>query len=504
MTVSEWAQILKDIEGLLLQRKNLLVSQEIDRFMVKKPPRECLSKFAALARRAGFSYQSLRILQPLFRKEGRSINLNTSTHEKTIYGSALIVVGAKDEGLRLLEEIDPKEQPEALSFKATAKISEWKYSEALPILEDYLNNYELSPLQRLVGALNLSSCYIVANKPQKFKRLIKDCYQLAEQTKAQHLRLSIVELEAQFYYSQNEFNRSQQIIRKSFPNGIQEPSTVFEALLKKWDLLSLSQISQGRNEQRNIYEAIGQLGQVCKHKQYWEVYRNCDLQYGLLTDQETKVYKAYFGSPYKEYRKKLLGQIKGRFDIPDWWINKSSDSNSIFALNRTTASCGNDVIIEPFKKSWNLFFLLSQDLYRPVSLGYLFNELFPEEYFAKRLAAHRVQQLLLGLRKAFNSKDLTIDIQAKHTNYRLIDIPSLLYSKNDRSYSSQSNFIIDRIRQQKDRGYVTAKSIETEFNISRSLTLSILSKLETQKVLEKKKRGRNTVYQFINSGRVNL
>lgn len=502
MLDANWIHYLERLEALLLARKQLQVSLELKKLLASNPPREAMAPLAAIARRAGHPYLALRILQSLFRQEGRVLTVKPTDKEVFVYGSALIVLGAKTEGLKLFQTIDPKNQPDILLFQANSYISEWRYQEAKIVLEEYLSRQGLKPLQRLVGNLNLCSCYIVIGRAQKFLKLLRESYQLAEVARATHLKLSVIELEAQFYFYQNEFTRAQQIIKTYFPQGHKAPATIFEALLRKWDLLSLAYLSQNKEERLQIIHAVSDLADYCHQHQFWEVYRDCDFHFGLLSESRTNICRAYFGTPYKEYRKNLLQQTKGKFNLPKMW--KSSDSNSELSLNRTTAKMGKQVIIEPYKRSWNLFFLLSQDLYRPISLGQLFNDLFPGEYFVKSLAAHRLQQLIGDLRSLFLTQNIQAEIQVNKNSYRLLLRQPVEYRDSDTLFRSHVSYLIHILRQQKDHGYLTAKQIQIEHHISRTMALEVLGKMEEEKLIKKIPKGRETIYQFVKSGKRNL
>lgn len=494
-----WSHCLSELEAFLLARKPAQVFLGIKKLLTQKSPRETLAPMAALARRAGYPYLALRILQPLFRQEGR-IRESPTSYESFVYGSALIVVGAKTEGLKLFQTIDPESQPEVLLFRANSFITEWRYQEAQTILEEYLSKFDLKPLQRLVGNLNLCSSYIVLKKPQKFRRLIQESYRLAAETKATHLNLSVVELEAQFYYSQNNLIQAQQIIKQTFPQGIKVPTTIFEALLRKWDLLSLAKLSRHPEERMQIVAALGDLAHQCQQRQFWEVHRDCDFQLGLLTGNKTPIYRAYFGSPYKEYRKILLAQVKGKVDIPSSWISSETDSSES-VLQRATGKLGDKVIFEPFRKPWNLLFLLSQDLYRPLSLGRLFNDLFPDEYFVKSLAAHRIQGLIGELRSLFLTHGLEAEIQVQRNSYQLLLRQPVEYNRADVLFRSHKNYLIHSLCERKDEQYLSAKQIQQEYQISRTLVLEVLKAMETALLIQKIPRGRETIYRFIKSGK---
>lgn len=422
MLSSDWNFKINAFEALLLSGKQSQVAAEVTQVIAKKPPREVLAPLAAIARRAGFPYLALSVLQPIFRSEGRKALSPPTPFEAFVYGSVLVVLGAKTEGLNLLESIDPNEHPEVLLFQANSKISDWDYQNAKPLLEKFLCYNNLKPIQRLVGNLNLCSCYIVLEKPKKFNKVLTESYQLAETASARHLMLSLVELESQYFFYQKNYQKTQAVIGKYNSRVIERPKTIFEALLRKWDLLSLAYLNDTRKKQNTIIEELHNFAIYCKANKYWEIYRDCDFHYGLLSGKFEHVLKSYFGSPSKEYRKNLQHQIKGTIDIPKNWINSDGNQNNKF-INRTEATFGFTQLSKPYKRSWNLFFLLTKDLYKPMSLAKLFNDLFPGEYFVKSLAAHRIQQQLSELRSTFLKNNLDLKVNIEQNTYQLHATP---------------------------------------------------------------------------------
>lgn len=502
MLNSDWHFLIDQIEALLLARKQSQVAIEVKKLVAKKPPREALAPLAAISRRAGFPYLALSILQPIFRNDGRQILSPPSRYESFVYGSVLVVLGAKTEGLNLLEKIDSNEQPDVLLFQANSKISDWQYQNAKPLLEKFLSFDNLKPLQRLVGNLNLCSCYIVLGKPQKFKRLLKESYRLADDTGASHLKLSIVELESQFYFYQKEYLKTQSVIKKYYPNPIEKPATIFEALLRKWDLLSLAKLHSKQGSDNTIVKSIKDFALYSKENKYWEIYRDCDFHYGLLSGKKEYVYRAYYGSPSQDYRKNLLQQLKNQIEIPNQWVNSKNIDNTEF-INRTEATLGSKQLTDPYSRSWNLFYLLTQDLYKPVSLARLFNDLFPGEYFVKSLSAHRIQQQIGELRNILQSQNLNFDLNIEKSTYHLIDTLPILYDSEDVLVRNSNEYYYHLLKR-KFENYFTANEVQTIFNISRTKALDFLNSMIAQGRLIKISRGRETIYQFKKSGNVNL
>ena len=132
--------------------------QELARYRLTSLTRGEKFALAAVARRAGLPYLTLRLLAPFVRPPPRH-SVQASEAEKAEYAAALVRVGASREAMGLLGELNGKAVPQVFLYKAHAHITQWEYSLAIPMLQNYLKA-SLDDYQRIVGKVNLASAFV--------------------------------------------------------------------------------------------------------------------------------------------------------------------------------------------------------------------------------------------------------------------------------------------------------------------------------------------------------
>jgi hypothetical protein len=70
-------------------------------------------------------------------------------------------------------------------------------------------------------------------------------------------------------------------------------------------------------------------------------------------------------------------------------------------------------------RTWQVLYILSQDLYRPVRVGELFTKLFPNESFDIELSMEKLKKTISRVRKEIRNLNLPMQIQLKNNAFFL-------------------------------------------------------------------------------------
>ena len=103
---------------------------ELRRLCARRVPRTEAAPLANLAYRAGLPELGLRLLGRIVRPPPRVATRATAA-EKAEYAVCLIRLGASEEARWLLDEIDEREYPPSLLYRAFALASRWDYEATL-------------------------------------------------------------------------------------------------------------------------------------------------------------------------------------------------------------------------------------------------------------------------------------------------------------------------------------------------------------------------------------
>lgn len=119
--------------------------------------------FAHIARRVGLPHTIIILLNHVIRSEKRSLT-PASSEEKAIYGLGLLRLGAFNEAEKILNSVNPDEDPQVYFYKASLYINQWNYSKAIPLLRHYIKNEKVNSYQKLVGRINLCAALVSLKK----------------------------------------------------------------------------------------------------------------------------------------------------------------------------------------------------------------------------------------------------------------------------------------------------------------------------------------------------
>lgn len=320
--------------------------------------REWAQPFANLARRAELPELGARILFPLVR--GEKGTRSVTENEKVEYAACLIKLGAVQEGMALLEEIDTFQHPESLLFLAYGAVKEWDYGRAASCYEKYLKFPHRTQFQRDTVKINLAAAYLQTEQIAQAEKLLAGA-SLLPKTFLPLRRLVALQ------------NTS--------------PSTGFSS---EMTALKIEALENGQ----------------------FELLRHCDLVEAVVTENDVLAEKLFFGTPFSAFRARL----KAHFPTVVSPTHYAWDLHGQNAISPVIDLLGK---FSPGSVSSQLLSALMTDFYRPFSVGRLAESLFPQDFYDPFHTPNRIQQIVSRLRKGLKHSGYPVWVEEQNGCYSL-------------------------------------------------------------------------------------
>jgi tetratricopeptide (TPR) repeat protein len=402
------------IEGL----ENLIRSGQFDEVekqlrKLGKVARQDAVSVANIARRINRPTLAVKILNPIVRPQDTRQDPPTAL-EKIEYAEALRRLGAVDEAWQLLTEVDADQFPQASIHRVFCLFNQWKYNEALVILQKYLSNQNLAPYVRCVGQINLAAALISVGKLQE----AADSLQLLrEETRKSDFSLlygNSLELSAQVLILQKDFDAALAMLNES-SEVLKRAGNIASLFVQKWKAIaeSLKQ-NQATQELREFFLNA----QEAKH---WETIRDCDLYIAHFDQDRSRFERLYFGTPYESFRQRIQSFAGPQFQFPSTYLWSTSERpNSIFDLASGKVEGKKKAQLPTGQALHRFLILICQDFYRPVSVLSAFGKLFPDEFMNANTSANRVHQIVKRCREWIAETGLNLQIEEVDGGYKMV------------------------------------------------------------------------------------
>ncbi len=376
-------QLIEECEALLRSGQLTEAGARMKTASGQSIPRHSLLQVANIFRRAQLDGFALRILSPVVRFDRPELVKPTGA-EIAEYAASLQKIGAVNEAIHLLENIDRAQVPTANLYLAFCLFRQWDYAAAVPHLQQFID-LENDPYKKLVGSVNLAAAMATNLDLAPAHAVLAEAMLAA--TSGQHTRLlsNCHELRAQLYLAAGNFAEAREeltLARKLLPQG-------FDAFfVRKWSAIVNSLESRDSSFLLNLAPAAEAQGD-------WECLREIDFFRLKLNFDQSLFDHLLFGTPFEAYRRRVVADLN---------ISPSSGSYLLGSKDAPCFDAGSGdftgvALKYPGKTLHQLAAILLSDFYKPWSLGEIFSQLFPQEYYNAFSSANRVHQLLWRLRK---------------------------------------------------------------------------------------------------------
>ncbi len=386
---------------------------------VRELPRRDALPVANLARRAGLTEFSLRVLNPIVRPERPGKAVPPTPAETVEYAASLRNLGAIAEASELLEEIDCRSYPLAEFHRALCLIAEWYYGRAIPLLRSYLAGTEGSSYAREVARANLLAALIADEQLDEARSLDGEFRSQIDRAAHPLLYRYGLELGARLEITCGRW-RQALIHLKEAEQGLevlQDP--VSDLLVNKWIAVAHSmesgRVTSGLTEARILAANLRQP----------ETVRDCDFYIAKLTRDQDLFTRLYFGTPFDSFRKKIQNSVGAMIELPDcylWSGDRKGPAKRRFdlVLARDTAGPQRKVAeLSPGLALHRFLIVLCQDLYKPVPRLSLFSKLFPDDRYNPETSPNRVHHISSRFHKWLRTEGLPLQLEEVGGAYAL-------------------------------------------------------------------------------------
>ncbi len=376
-------QLIEECEALLRAGQLSEAGAKMKTASSNSIPRNLCLQVANICRRAQLDGIALRILSPVVRSDNPAIT-QPKADEIAEYAASLQKIGAVNEAISLLENVDREKVPAANLYLAFCLFRQWDYAGAIPHLQQFIK-VESDPYKKLVGSVNLAAAMATSLDLPAAHTVLDEAMQAAVSGNHTRLLSNCHELRAQLGLAANNFAQAREeltLARKLLPQG-------FDAFfVRKWSAIVNSLESRDSSFLLNLAPAAEAQGD-------WECLREIDFFRLKLNFDQPLFDHLMFGTPFEAYRKRVELDLKARPTAESYLLG----SKDAPCFDAGSGDFTGITLKYPGKTLHQLAAILLSDFYKPWSLGEIFSQLFPQEYYNAFSSANRVHQLLWRLRK---------------------------------------------------------------------------------------------------------
>ncbi len=493
--VTKCQALHNEFEHLVSRGEHEKCRDKLSKLSLMKLPREFAQKFGQLAFRVHAPLLTLKFLHKYVHPENALVKA-ASDQERLIYSSALFGLGAVKESMEILAPISPEKEPEVYYYLAIANFFDWNYEASVPLLKNFINSSKITPYRRLVGKVNLAAAHICVCNWSAAEPLLKEI--IAECVEGDHKLLlgNCYELAAQIELFQGRYDTAVANLKEAC-ELLQNQGGLYSLFVDKWTAICAC-LTTGEPTDFEKLEAVRTKGLQERH---WETVRECDLFKAVAGQDELLVRKVVMGSPSELYRqrvRRLFGttiRSKGRFLL---FLGNPDQKNSVIET------------FDPYKKTvmnealtgkrylLAVFEALTQDFYKPATIGVLFQRIYPSEKFNPFTSPARVLQLLKRLNRWFIHNQSSVRVQFRKSEFCLTsDGAVYVVVQRGKPLSAVESQILSLKEELGGRTFSAAKAALV-LNCSKVSSQKLLKQGVKDGVLEIAGRGPSTIYYFAN------
>ncbi|MGE4131044.1 MAG: hypothetical protein AB7F86_05365 [Bdellovibrionales bacterium] len=377
-TQDDWKKILVEYDRLLREGQGDHLRQKLTKIRLSTVPRPLLAEFARLFRRSNLWEQSLNVLKPIVYPKVKGGDSATPS-ERVEYVMALRRAGAFQEGFRILKHASLKENVRADLARAQLHMVQWDYEWALPLLTSVITRLDPTDYETQVARVNRLACMSFVGDAH-FGNEYADLQRLLRESSSFLLLANVEEIAAHRLISDGDFDDAFARL-KSAARLIQDDGGPYIGLIEKW-------MNIGKAVKKKSVKDLLDYRAFALKRADWETLRHLDFFVTRLQPDSIWADRVYYGTPYASFRAKLEG-LRSFSDTG--WICHSETSSLEFDPWFPGRDEGEYL--------HRLLVLLLNDWYRPLSMGGLFDGLYPGEHFDLGHSALRIRQHLLRLKK---------------------------------------------------------------------------------------------------------
>lgn len=403
------------------------------------------------------------------------------------YSRALVKMGFFNEADRWIQRIADVKRDELLDLQGRKRIAQWDYAGAVYFYKRYVSQLEPSSYSYLVAKLNLSASLVGCSRFDEAITAILSLKELAVKNEHSLIFANACELMAQALILSGDFDQGLSSLKESH-EALGQGQSIYSFYLRKWTWVANLLKSVGC--QSELSRAI-QLKQEAEQNQYWEDVRDIDRRLSEVNFSEPIALKLYFGTPHRAYRESIKRELLDGVKIPPVFNfhlgPREGHLKEVLALE----NCFN-----PGSRIDSLFKTLTHDFYRPISLGYLFSRLYPDEYFDPHSSPTRVYRLVTRLRKR-TIDNFGVDCVWNQEGIRLVSSrPVVIPVEQRQEIRTRQECQVAKMRKVFRQDWFTTKGVSEQLQISQRSAQELLKTAKKKYRVNQQGKGRSTRYRF--------
>ncbi|OQW49210.1 MAG: hypothetical protein A4S09_03845 [Proteobacteria bacterium SG_bin7] len=405
---------LDDLENRLRLNQAPKVKDLVAAVSPKGIPRSLIFRYANLLRRMGGSYNALKLLNPIIRNSMQS----PSNLEIIEYAACLTKLNLCDESIELLNSVRDESSPELHFERAAAYMTKWEYLFAREHLHKFLACPAIPEYRRRVGELNLGATYVHTNEPDKAIKILEHLLSRAKKSRFHLLCGNALELLGQAYVLKRDFPCATKLLNEaSTYMGISNPRYIL--YIDK--VRAMSQLLMENNSKPAIRGLIALRSQAANIRD-WNTLRDIELLSAIATNDIKKIYDLYYGTPYPEYRKRILafwGKPLPLVISYEKFIGVKQDRpKNIFDISKGL-DLNSRHQLKVGKTLHRLIQCLTTDFYAPFSTTRIFSIVFRGVYFNPHTSRQQVYEAVKRLNQWFENREIDLQVIRGYGGYRL-------------------------------------------------------------------------------------
>jgi hypothetical protein len=393
----------QELDRLIRQGSAEEATRVLDRWLRAKIPCSDYSQVAEVMRRLGQPKRAIELLAPKIHGTSR-VGPSANPEEQAEYAISLARTGCLTEAQTRLSKISDQDTPKKNLFEGMLAFHFWDPEGAITPLTKYLKQEGVSDYQRGIGKINLLAAYVGSeNSPLQVEELFHSIQPELDRTENSLLRGNVSELMIHHFCSQKKFQKAQEEIgaaieRRTKLSGF---DGLFFEKWRTWSEICLSPSSRHS-------ELIQKLRLSARELNHFETLRECDLFEAVVTRQEELALKLYFCTHFEGYRGRVLRWWGQELPRPEFWSLRLDQTAYVYQAKSkskfkgaTSAIDWEQLHLEGHLKSGSLLAraleVLLRDPYRKLSVGELYDRIYPGESFQSQSASLRIKQVIFRL-----------------------------------------------------------------------------------------------------------
>lgn len=489
-----WDQSFETIDSLIVSGKIKEAQRKLSNIKKNhKLPRNRALNFSSLCNRVGKYKEAHLCLYPYIHPEDGKIIKPTGS-ELLEFSTALIFLGGVSEALFLLnilaEENDKYEGNYDKSkfhlISGFGHLGNWDFKKAKISFQNFLQQQNLGPYKEVIGRINLANCLLFNDEYMDAYNLLGEAANIARENDYTLLLSNIYEISMQACIDLEMWDESlkfAQLGKNIFGKNI---SPFIEKNINRWENITHYYKS---GEKKYIARLKKDMAWF-KEQDHPNIVRSLNYYIGLFTKNEKTLKYIYFGSPYEQFKKKIIQNFpnfdttQDNFFTPD--NLKTTKNTPLVKLQ--------ELEMPPLLQRF--FALLCSDFFESFSLFKIQQNIFPDEFYNPLTTPKKIYALKGRLNQLFLEQELPLEVIVKRGNFKLhfagplrILVPSELNSV----YKPKSE--IDQAKEKLPEQFKTGQLIEV-LGLSKRACLYLIKDWLEDGLLIKEGSGRSVLYRW--------